>query len=128
LEGPCDQDRLRAFYAQADLFVLASFAEGIPVVLMEAMSMEIPCLATWITGIPELIRHGVDGWLVPPGNERQLAEAIACLADNPALRQQLGKAARVRVQKQYELARNVEALASIYARRLAGSGDPSDES
>ncbi len=44
---------------------MASFAEGVPVVLMEAMAMEIPCLATWIAGVPELIRHGQDRWLAP---------------------------------------------------------------
>ena len=51
-----NQDRVRDLYLNAHVFALASFAEGIPVVLMEAMAMEIPCVTTWITGIPELIR------------------------------------------------------------------------
>jgi colanic acid/amylovoran biosynthesis glycosyltransferase len=118
LEGSCTQEQILSLYRQADLFVLASFAEGIPVVLMEAMSMEIPCIATWITGIPELIRHGVDGWLLPPGNERELAGAIAYLIDHPELRRQLGSAGRARVREQYELGRNVEALGRIYQSRF----------
>ena len=83
--------------------------------------MELPCVATWSTGIPELIRHGVDGWLVPPGDEEQLADAIAKLMDDPGLRRKLGRSARVRVQERYELERNTQALAEIYRRRLASS-------
>jgi colanic acid/amylovoran biosynthesis glycosyltransferase len=114
LEGACNQDRLLQFYRQADLFALPSFAEGIPVVLMEAMAMEIPCIATWITGVPELIRHGIDGWLIPPGNAEELAAAMAKLIDDPGLRRQLGKAGRVRIQERYELARNLEGLAELF--------------
>lgn len=124
LMGSCGQEQLRELYRETDLFILASFAEGIPVVLMEAMAMEIPCIATWITGIPELIRHGVDGWLVPPGNEQQLADAVTHLLANAELRQALGKSARIRVSEQYELARNVSALARTYERRLAGAQLP----
>jgi glycosyltransferase involved in cell wall biosynthesis len=65
-EGPVDQDGICALYAKADLFCIPSFAEGIPCVLMEAMAMEIPCVTTHITGIPELIRDGIDGLLVAP--------------------------------------------------------------
>ena len=60
-EGAVNQDHIRELYGEADAFVLASFAEGVPVVLMEAMAMEIACVATSIAGIPELIRNGVDG-------------------------------------------------------------------
>ena len=119
LEGACNQSRVLEFYRQADLFVLASFAEGVPVVLMEAMAMEIPCVATWITGIPELIRHEVDGWLIPPADEEQLAAAIALLMDDAELRRKLGKSARARVEEKYNLARNVARLGEIYRRRLS---------
>jgi glycosyltransferase involved in cell wall biosynthesis len=119
LEGACNQDRVREFYRQTDLFVLPSFAEGVPVVLMEAMAMEIPCLATWITGVPELIRHGIDGWLIPPGNEAELTAAIARLMDQADLRKRLGAAARARIQEKYELSANVRRLAGIYERRLS---------
>ena len=57
------------------MFVPPSFAEGIPVVLMEAMSMEIPVVTTFVNGIPELIRHDIDGWLVAPSDEEGLANA-----------------------------------------------------
>jgi colanic acid/amylovoran biosynthesis glycosyltransferase len=121
LEGSCNYERVLALYQQADLFALASFAEGVPVVLMEAMAMGIPCVATWITGIPELIRHGVDGWLVPPADEEQLANAIARMMDDPELRRNLGRAGRERVKEKYELKQNVARLAAIYRRWLTSS-------
>lgn len=119
LEGACNQDKVMAFYRQTDLFALASFAEGVPVVLMEAMAMEIPCVATWITGIPELIRHGIDGWLVPPADPQSLAGAIKALINDEALRQQLGKAGRLRVTEKYDIKVNTAKLAATYRRRLA---------
>lgn len=113
-----NQDRIRALYGTADVFALASFAEGIPVVLMEAMAMEIPCVTTFITGIPELIRDGVDGLLVAPSDEEALAGALARLMDDPALRRTLGPAGRRRVAERYELTRNVEVLAKVFQKRL----------
>ncbi len=120
-EGAVNQDRIRTLYERADLFVLPSFAEGIPVVLMEAMAMEIPVVTTFVNGIPELIRHGIDGWLVAPSDEEGLAAAIAALMDDPALRLQLGRAGRQRVIERYHLGRNTERLAEIYHRRLGGA-------
>jgi colanic acid/amylovoran biosynthesis glycosyltransferase len=117
-EGSVNQDDIRGFYEAADVFALASFAEGIPVVLMEAMSMEIPCIATCINGIPELIRDGVDGLLVPPSDTRAMAAAIARLMDDAALRDSVGKAGRQRIQQDYHLDQNVDHLARIFRRRL----------
>jgi len=109
-EGVQNQDRVRALYQETDVMVLASFAEGVPVVLMEAMAMEIACVATGITGIPELIRPEVDGLLAPPGDPAALAAAIGRLMDDPELRHRLGRSARMQVMERYDLARNVEAL------------------
>ncbi len=117
-KGAINQDHIRQYYEAADIFALASFAEGIPVVLMEAMSMEIPCVATSINGIPELIRNGIDGILVPPSDIDGLAQALSRLMDNPALRQSLGKAGRARVQEHYELAKSVNRLEEVFRSRL----------
>jgi glycosyltransferase involved in cell wall biosynthesis len=111
-------DRVKALYRDADIFALASFAEGIPIVLMEAMAMEIPCVTTRITGIPELIRSDIDGILVAPSDEQELAEAIRRLAEDPNLRRSLGEAGRKRVIDKYHLGRNTERLAEIFRRRL----------
>lgn len=113
-EGAVNQDRVHSFFERADLFVLASFAEGIPVVLMEAMASEVACIATWITGIPELIRSGIDGMLVPSSDEHALTTAIATLCDNPELRRRLGKAGRARVADQFEINKNVAMLRKLF--------------
>jgi colanic acid/amylovoran biosynthesis glycosyltransferase len=120
LEGSVNQDRIRDYYRRADIFVLASFAEGVPVVLMEAMAMEIPCVSTFVAGIPELIRNEIDGILVPPSDDQALAGAIKRLVADSALRRRLGVAARRRVMEKYNLDRNVAVLARIFADRIGG--------
>lgn len=117
-EGKVNQDRIRDLYARADAFVLASFAEGIPVVLMEAMAMEIPCVTTCITGIPELIRDGIDGFLVSPSSREALATALGRLIDDPNLRKQIGAAGRNRVAEKYNLEINIPRLGEVFKRRL----------
>ena len=119
-EGAVNQDRIGLFYKQADAFVLASFAEGVPVVLMEAMAMEIPCISTWVAGIPELIRNGTDGLLVPAGDQEALARAIRKLIDEPQLRASIGVAGRKRVLEQYNLSVNVSRLATVFQTQLGG--------
>jgi glycosyltransferase involved in cell wall biosynthesis len=122
MEGYLNQDKLRELYAGCDALVLPSFVEGIPVVLMEAMAMEIPCVATWITGIPELIRHEIDGLLAPPGDAEALARAIGRLMDDDELRRSLGQRGRLRIIEKFDLHRNTECLAEIFQRRI-GAGD-----
>ena len=117
-EGSINQEQIRAFYAAADIFAMASFAEGIPVVLMEAMAMEIPCVATNIHGIPELIRDGIDGLLVAPSDIQGLCEALSRLMDERELRESIGKAGRLRVQEHYDLSRSVDQVAAIFRQRL----------
>jgi colanic acid/amylovoran biosynthesis glycosyltransferase len=117
-EGAVNQDRIRDYYANADVFCLPSFAEGLPVVLMEAMSMQIPCVSTTVAGIPELIRDGIDGLLVAPGDADALGVALARLMDDAGLRSRLALSGRSRVLENYHLAHNVEALAKVFTERI----------
>ena len=71
--------------ARADALVLPSFAEGVPVVLMEAMASARPVICTQVAGVSELVEHGASGFIVPPGNADRLADAIRQLADAPDL-------------------------------------------
>ncbi len=107
-----------AHLRKADLFALASFAEGIPVALMEAMSLGLPCVSTSVAGIPELIRAGIDGLLVPPANPQALADALESLVLDPNLRKKLGSAARQRVISEYNLPLNQELLAHTFETKL----------
>lgn len=122
-EGSVNQENILNLYNQTDVFVLATFAEGLPVALMEAMMVEIPCITTHITGIPELIRNGKDGLLIAPSDTQALVDAISLLMDKPDLRRQIGEAGRQRVLKKYELQRNTEWLADIFRRRLSPKAD-----
>jgi glycosyltransferase involved in cell wall biosynthesis len=119
LAGACNHDRLAGYYESSDAFVLSSFLEGVPVVLMEAMAMELPCVATWITGIPEIIEKDVEGLLVAPASAGAIADAVERLMDDPDEARQFGIAARRKVLAKYDLERNVERLAEEFRARLA---------
>jgi colanic acid/amylovoran biosynthesis glycosyltransferase len=110
-EGSLNHQQTRQKLGQADIFVLASFAEGLPIALMEAMAMEIPCISTFVAGIPELIRDGLDGLLVPPSSEEALAAALKRLISDAELRRTFAAAGRQRVEEFYDLHKNVRALA-----------------
>jgi len=116
--GALNQREVLDWYARADTFVLPSFAEGVPVVLMEAMACGIPCVTTRITGIPELIRDGRDGLLVTPSDSQELAAALARLMDDTELRDRLAREGRERVREHYNLARNVDRLGRMFESRL----------
>jgi colanic acid/amylovoran biosynthesis glycosyltransferase len=111
LEGALNHEATRQKLARADIFVLASFAEGLPIALMEAMAMEIPCVSTFVAGIPELIRDGLDGLLVPPSSEVALLVALERLLSDADLRRRLAAAGRRRVQELYDLQKNIRLLA-----------------
>lgn len=110
--GSLPNEQARKYVAAADAFILASFAEGIPVVLMEAMALGIPCLSTWVTGIPELIENGTEGLLFAPADTDAIARCVRRLFDDPALRVRLGKAGRRKVAAEYDQRQNVAMLAS----------------
>uniref|UniRef100_A0A7V4XU29 Colanic acid biosynthesis glycosyltransferase WcaL n=1 Tax=Acidobacterium capsulatum TaxID=33075 RepID=A0A7V4XU29_9BACT len=117
--GALDHDTTLALVQTADVFVLPSFAEGIPIALMEAMAACVPCVSTTACGIPELIRHGEDGLLVPPGDESLLAESLRRLLLDEALRAQLGEAGRRRVLADYNLEENIPRKARLLEEMLA---------
>lgn len=114
--GFTPQDKLDELYRRSDIFALPSFAEGVPGVLMEAMAMEIPCVSTWITGIPELIRNGVDGLLVAPSDVDAFAGAIRQLIADPDLRRRIGEAGRAQVLGKFDLRKNSALLAEVFRR------------
>lgn len=96
LTGALTQDQVRERLVRADIFVLPSLAEGIPVVLMEAMSCGVPCVTTPVNGIPELVLHEETGLLATPGDVASLA-------------------ARDKVRRDFDLHRNVVALGGIFS-------------
>jgi glycosyltransferase involved in cell wall biosynthesis len=128
LAGPVFQEQLAPYLAKAQVFVLPCVVardgdrDGIPVSLMEAMAMELPAVSTQVSGIPELIAHEQTGLLVPPRDADALAEALARLLDDPALRRQLGQAARARVMEAFDLETNARMLLNLFQAALAPNG------
>ena len=98
--------------AGADVFVLASRQEGLPVVLMEATSVGLPIVATAVGGVPQVLTDGVDGLVVPPGDPAALADALARVVSDPELRDRLGAAAKARsaIFDVAEASRTIEAI------------------
>lgn len=113
--GALNQTEVRHALTQADAFVLPSLAEGIPVVLMEAMACGVPCVSTPVNGIPELIQHDRTGLLATPGDAEALTTQLRRVVTDPALRKRLADAGRVQVQTAFHLQRNVGCLAEIFA-------------
>ncbi len=112
--GAVGQDEVHRYYDCADIFVLPSFAEGVPVVLMEAMAKEIPVISTRITGIPELIQHDRSGLLVSAADAQALADAIQRLIDDPELRKRLGAEGRKKVLDEYDLEKNIQGMIEFF--------------
>lgn len=122
LLGPQSRDRVSDVLARADVMVLPSIVtsygkkEGVPVALMEALAVELPVIATSISGIPELLEDGRTGLLVPQRDARALADALVRIYENPALARRLGKAGREKVLREFNLHQNVAALGELLSR------------
>ncbi|MFC5381883.1 glycosyltransferase family 4 protein [Aquipuribacter nitratireducens] len=113
LVGPLGQDELPARYGWADVLCLPSFAEGLPVVLMEAMATGLPVVTTPIAGVGELVEDGVSGLLCPPGRADLLAACLRRLAEDPALRRRLGARGQQRVRQEFLPGPNAAALDAL---------------
>lgn len=119
ITGWLDEAGVRAALAAAHALVLPSLAEGLPVVIMEAMAAGRPVISTFVAGIPELVSPGETGWLVPAGDDGALAAALAGLAATPhAQLVAMGAAGRARVLARHDAAAEARRLAAL----LAGAG------
>jgi glycosyltransferase involved in cell wall biosynthesis len=97
----------------ADMLVLPSFAEGVPVVLMEAMAARRPVVTTHIAGIPELVTDGTSGLLVPPGDVAALTTAIETVLSDPARATAMGHAGRARVETAFDIHKEAARLGAL---------------
>lgn len=110
------RDDISTVLQAADLFLLASDSEGQPVSLLEAMACEIPCVATRVGGIPDVLTHEYNGLLVPPGDPEAYLEAVFTLLDQPAWRDRIGKKGRERILQKYSHEDVASQLMDLYQR------------
>jgi glycosyltransferase involved in cell wall biosynthesis len=119
MPGACDHDSVLAWWQRADVAVLTSENEGMPVCLMEAAACGVPAAATAVGGVPELIRDGVTGFLTPSGDHNALADAVQALFADPVLASQLGQAARRRAEEAFSIRQQVDRLLELWTEVLA---------
>lgn len=117
------EDVSRAMHA-CDIFVLPSFAEGVPVVLMEAMASGRPVVATQVAGVGELVQDGENGLLVLPGDVESLVEAIRTLAHDPDRRRRMGEAGRARVGADFDSMIEAARLVTLFTQEAGDAVRP----
>lgn len=116
------QDDVAPFYAAFDALVLPSANEGTPVSAIEALAGGRPVVATRVGGIPDVVRDGVDGFLVEPGDVDALADRLGRLAADPDLARRMGEAGRKRVLERYSVERLIDDVDKLYRSLLADKG------
>jgi glycosyltransferase involved in cell wall biosynthesis len=109
--GPEDAQGL---LASADIFVLPSYNEGLPVAVLEAMAVGIPVVTTRVGAIPDLGIDGEAGFIVDPGSIDDLADRLALLVDDPALRSRFGSTGRRRIESEFAIDSTARRLAALY--------------
>ena len=121
--GWIDGQQVQEEILRARGLVLASFAEGLPVVIMEAMALRRPVISTFIAGIPELVRSGEHGWLVPAADLEALVDAIkSCLAAPVEMLTSMGEAAERRVKARHDIETEAAKLFDLFKISIDASG------
>jgi glycosyltransferase involved in cell wall biosynthesis len=115
------QEDVGPLYAAFDALVLPSGNEGTPVSVIEALAAGTPVVATRVGGVPDVVRHGEDGFLVEPGESEAFADRLAQLARDPALRERFGAAGRARVLPRYAVDRLVDDVDRLYRALLSAA-------
>jgi glycosyltransferase involved in cell wall biosynthesis len=118
--GAASQERVRGLYRRATVFVLPSVVaangdrDGLANVLLEAMAAGVPVISTSASAAGEAVSDGVDGFIVAPHDPEALAERIGELLRNPQRRQTMGRAARERVCRDFDITRTIEPLVGLF--------------
>ncbi|GAW36140.1 glycogen synthase [Roseovarius sp. A-2] len=119
--GYKSQDEVAALLHEATALVLPSFAEGLPVVLMEALAARVPVVTTRIAGVAELVEDGESGLLVSPGDAVALRAALTRVLGDPALRRRMGEAGRARVVEEFASDSEAAWLARLFEGYATGT-------
>jgi len=108
------RDDMASVFRALDLYILPSLSEGVPLTLLEAMFYGVPVVATRVGGVPEVIRHGVNGMLVPPNDTRALAETMVDSLTNQEETTKRVVEAKQKIDKEYSVERWLDIIGGIY--------------
>jgi glycosyltransferase involved in cell wall biosynthesis len=124
LHGQVSEEQALAAMASGTVVVLASFMEGLPVVIMEALALGVPVVAPCVAGIPELVEHGVSGLTFPPGDWDSLTEALRRMLSDPELRKRSADNGRRRVEQDFFVERSIAPLVAALQSAAAVEAVP----
>jgi len=124
IDGPVAHEELPEVYREADVFVLPSLAEGMPNVVLEAVSSGLPVVGTRVAGMRELVREGENGWLVGAGDTEELRRALAAALKSTVLTAEMGRASR-RLAREMSWSRIARSYAEAW-EQLLGETVPSE--
>ena len=112
--GYWERERMPKFYSMLDIFVLPSLSEGLPNVNLEAMASFLPIVSTNVGGVPEVVRENVNGLLVKPGDEYELADALMYLIQNPNIAKEMGRKGREIAENEFKKEEMLKRIASLH--------------
>jgi glycosyltransferase involved in cell wall biosynthesis len=128
ITGWVNSDRVRDEIVKSRALVMPSFAEGLPVAIMESLALHRPVISTYIAAIPELVQPGVCGWLVPPGSVDDLTDAMRDALRAPqADLDRMGAAGAARVAERHDVTIEVSKLAKLIDQSLSVSSAPPEK-
>lgn len=123
ITGWVSGEQVRQLLLESRALVLPSFAEGLPVVLMESLALGRPVVSSWVAGIPELVQTGRSGWLVPPGNEEALYLAMRDCLESPVEQlMDMGKTGQTMVRQQHDARIEGARMADLFRSVSDGHG------
>jgi glycosyltransferase involved in cell wall biosynthesis len=118
--GEVPREKVPGYLACADVFLLPSHREGMPISIIEAMRGGVPIISTLVGAIPEMIENGTSGILINPGAPDEIAEAVLSLKRDDSLRRRLAEGSRRAFEEKYEISKGIHELASVYRSMCSG--------
>ena len=121
--GETERSEVVEYYHAADVYLLPSYTEGLPLAILEAMAAGLPIVSTRVGAIPQVVEEGVNGFLVDPGDVEGLVSRLEILIKNEKLREEMGASNRTKILEEYSSDKQVKMFRCLYSQILGGKTD-----